>query len=116
MEQIDFRLLIGALAVLLAGATKGISGIGLPVVATNVSGLPEFLEDGRTGLSVSPKDPLAFADAMEKLLKDEALRRAVSQAARKRIEQNFNNKTLIRDLARIYSQMIPDLEISPDKI
>ena len=36
MEQIDYRLLIGALAVLLAGATKGISGIGLPVVATPI--------------------------------------------------------------------------------
>ncbi len=36
MEQIDYRLLIGVLAVLLAGATKGISGIGLPVVATPI--------------------------------------------------------------------------------
>ncbi len=36
MDQIDYRLLIGALAVLLAGATKGISGIGLPVVATPI--------------------------------------------------------------------------------
>ena len=36
MDQIDFRLLIGILAVLLAGATKGISGIGLPVVATPI--------------------------------------------------------------------------------
>ncbi len=36
MDQIDFRLLIGALAILLAGATKGISGIGLPVVATPI--------------------------------------------------------------------------------
>jgi len=36
MDQIDFRLLIGALAVLLAAATKGISGIGLLVVATPI--------------------------------------------------------------------------------
>ncbi len=36
MDQVDFRLLIGALAVLLAGATKGISGLGLPIVATPI--------------------------------------------------------------------------------
>ncbi|MEE8161095.1 MAG: sulfite exporter TauE/SafE family protein, partial [Acidobacteriota bacterium] len=36
MDEVDFRLLIAVLAVLLAAATKGISGIGLPVVATPI--------------------------------------------------------------------------------
>jgi len=81
----------------------------LPVVATDVSGLPEFLEDGVTGLMVSPGDPLKFADAMERLLTDQDLRAKVKKEARKRVEMNFNNKKLVRKLAGIYETMIPEI-------
>ncbi|NOX35272.1 MAG: glycosyltransferase family 4 protein [Deltaproteobacteria bacterium] len=90
--------------------------MNLPVVATNVSGLPEFLEDGVTGKVVPPKDPLAFADAIETLLKDVNLRKKVRFEARKRITGDFNNQKLVNDLARIYSNMIPGLGVSPDQV
>ena len=85
--------------------------MNLPVVATNVSGIPEFLEDRVTGLMVEQKDPMALANAMETLLKDNNLRQEVTLEAKKRITRDFNNKKLIIDLAGIYSKMITGLEL-----
>ncbi len=81
----------------------------LPVVATNVSGLPEFLEDRVSGMMVPPKDSQALANAMETMLKDDKLRKKVTLEARNRITRNFNNKALVQDLAQIYCNMIPAL-------
>ncbi|MGZ5495912.1 MAG: glycosyltransferase family 4 protein [Candidatus Aminicenantales bacterium] len=47
---------------------------GLPVVATAVGGIPEFVEDGVNGLLVPPRAPLALSGALEKLCKDARLR------------------------------------------
>ncbi len=86
----------------------------LPVVATNVSGIPEFLEDNETGKMVVPKNPEALADAILALLEDESLRQKVTTEARKRIEKDFNNQVLIKDLSQIYLDNIPDLPPSAD--
>ncbi len=88
----------------------------VPVVATTVSGLPEFLSNGRTGLSVEPDQPDDLADAMLTLLTDTVLREKVSQLARLEIEHRFDNKKLIPELARIYAQTIPALDIEPESI
>ena len=81
----------------------------LPVVATNVSGLPEFLEDRISGMMVPPKDYKALAFAMETILKDDKLRKKVTLEARNRIIKSFNNKILVKDLAQVYCDMIPEL-------
>ena len=83
--------------------------MNLPVVATQVSGIPEFLEDRVSGMMVQEKDALALADAMETILTDEALRKKVTLEARTRITKDFNNKILIKDLADIYRDRIPGL-------
>ncbi len=83
--------------------------MNLPVVATDVSGLPEFLEDGVTGRMVPPRNPAKLANAMEGLLMDEALRKRVTREARKRVERDFDNKKLVRELARRYKAMIPEI-------
>ncbi|MCF6247776.1 MAG: glycosyltransferase [Desulfobacula sp.] len=87
--------------------------MNLPVVATNVSGIPEFLEDRISGMMVQQNDPVAMADAMEIILADEDLRRKVTTNARNRIAKDFNNQVLIHDLAGIYRDMIPGLRIDP---
>ena len=88
--------------------------MNMPVVATDVSGIPEFLEDGVTGKMVAQNDPPALAHAMELLLTNEELRKKVIPEARKRIVREFNNTELIRDLAQIYCDRIPGLMACPD--
>ena len=62
---------------------------GVPVVSADMSGIPELIEDGRTGLLVEPEDPSALADAVERLLRDPLLRRTLAAAARRKIEAGF---------------------------
>jgi len=54
---------------------------GVPVVATAVGGIPEQIEDGRTGFLVPLANPEAMANAIERLLSDETLRRGFSSQA-----------------------------------
>ena len=63
---------------------------GLPVVASDVGGVPELVVDGVTGLLVPPGDPAALAAALERLLADAALRRRLGAAGRERAEERFD--------------------------
>ncbi len=63
---------------------------GVPVVASNISGIPELVEDGRSGLLVPPRDPQALADAFNCLRTDPALRQRLGQAGRERVMQRFD--------------------------
>jgi glycosyltransferase involved in cell wall biosynthesis len=55
---------------------------GLPVVAQAIDGVPAVVRDGRTGMLTPPGNLVAFADALAKLLGDQATRRSMSEAAR----------------------------------
>lgn len=88
--------------------------MGVPVVATAISAIPELVETEKTGLLVQPGQPKQLAEAMIRLLTDSALRTRVISAARQRVMQDFDNKVLIRKVADIYRNKIPafqDLEI-----
>ncbi len=63
---------------------------GVPVVASRISGIPELIEDGETGLLVDPRDVEGFAKALERLFRDERLRRRLGAAGRAKIEQEFD--------------------------
>jgi glycosyltransferase involved in cell wall biosynthesis len=62
---------------------------GLPLLATRLSGIPELVEDGRTGLLVEPGDPEALADRMVRLIEDPDLRQALGVAAASRVRSRF---------------------------
>jgi glycosyltransferase involved in cell wall biosynthesis len=64
--------------------------LGTPCVSTDVTGIPEVLHDGETGLMVSQHDPDALASAIERLLVDPALRVRLSTRARRLIETEFD--------------------------
>ncbi len=80
--------------------------IGVPVVATNISAIPELVENGKTGLLVPSGQPDKMARAMARLLTDGDLRERVITAARKLVETKFDNKALTLDLANIHRREI----------
>ncbi|WP_081211286.1 glycosyltransferase family 4 protein [Salegentibacter sediminis] len=61
--------------------------LGLPVVSTNVGGLPYLLEEGETGLLVPPGDFLAMLNAIKNLLDSPELAEKLSQTAREQVEK-----------------------------
>ena len=74
---------------------------GRPVVATNRGGPPEFVDDGETGLLVDPFDTAALAGAVDRLLSDPELRRALGAAGRARVA-GFDWPTIAGEYRRRY--------------
>src|SRR5205085_4827138 len=71
---------------------------GTPVVATAVGCLPEYVQDGVTGLVVAPRDSTQLADAIQTLLADDELWRKTSESALERARTVFSNDVLIASL------------------
>jgi colanic acid/amylovoran biosynthesis glycosyltransferase len=75
--------------------------LGTPCISTDVTGIPEVLHNGQTGLMVPQRDAAALADALERLLSDYELGRLLSGKARVLIESKFDihkNASILRDL------------------
>ena len=75
--------------------------MGVPVVSTAISGIPEMIDDGVHGLLVEPRDPAGLADALRRVLTDERLHAALAGAARERICERFDSRrttVALRDL------------------
>jgi colanic acid/amylovoran biosynthesis glycosyltransferase len=77
--------------------------VGVPVVSTPVAGIPELIEDGRTGVLVPERDPGALATAIERLLDDPDQRRQLAAQARQRVLRDFDRSKNIHDLVRIFA-------------
>jgi glycosyltransferase involved in cell wall biosynthesis len=76
--------------------------VGLPVVATRVSAIPELVEDGVTGTLVEPDNPRAMAEAIGGLLRRPAEARSLVERARARVEQDFDNKQCVMRLHSLF--------------
>ncbi len=87
--------------------------MGVPVVATRISAIPELVENGKTGLLVDPGNPESLADAMIKALTDTDLRQEMITAARDRVIRDFNNRNLINDLAVLHTRALRENSASP---
>ncbi len=82
------------------------SASGLPVVATNVYGIPDVVRDGETGLLVPPKDPGALAKAIGRLVEDALLRRKLGAAGRTYVANHYDWTENARQMASIYERML----------
>lgn len=77
---------------------------GLPVISSAAGGAGEAVIDGQTGLIVDPADARALADAVERLARDEELRRQLGAAGRAWVEENFSSEINIRRLAAAFKR------------
>ena len=73
--------------------------MGVPVVATRVSAIPELVQHRKTGLLVPPEDPEAMTQAVLELSGDPELKKRIVTRARERVLRDFDNQVLIRRLA-----------------
>ena len=64
--------------------------LGTPCVSTGVTGIPEIIRDGETGLLVPQHDPEALAAALERLLTSPRLAAGLAANARRLIEEEFD--------------------------
>lgn len=87
----------------------------MPVVATDVCGIREVVEDGVTGLLVPQRDPAALADAVRRMLSDRQAAQRMAEAGRERVLRMFDSETTIRQLAELYADQYDDWKASrPD--
>lgn len=72
--------------------------VNTPVIATRVGGTPEIIEDGINGILIEPKNQIQLKKAIERVLKDEDLRKELVKNARERLKrfswENLVNKTM----------------------
>jgi hypothetical protein len=79
---------------------------GRPVVATNVGGTAEAVDDGVTGYLVGAEDPVGLADLTQRLVRDTALRRRFGEAARRRAERDFSAERMVAQLCALYDELL----------
>jgi glycosyltransferase involved in cell wall biosynthesis len=77
-----------------------------PVVASNVGGIPEMIEDGVTGLLVPPHDPVALAAAITRLLRDHPLADTLGRAGHDLVHDRFCVELMARAVETIYDEAV----------
>ena len=78
---------------------------GKPVIASNIGGLPDIVEDGITGVLVPPGDVGAICDAVASLLSDAEKREQMGNAARQRA-RHFSAARLVDRMERVYESVL----------
>lgn len=105
MRGSDVVLLPSVLGENLPTVLMEAGGCARPVVASDVGGIADIVVDGETGLLTRPGDPGSIADALSRLLDDEALRERLGTAGRRRMEQLFDARIWARNLVDLYREV-----------
>lgn len=82
---------------------------GVPVIATQVGGIPELIENGETGLLIPPRDPLAIEEAILRLLDNPVLRERLVKNAKKIVSEHFRQERMIEETQKIYLRLLNSL-------
>jgi glycosyltransferase involved in cell wall biosynthesis len=78
------------------------------VVATAVGGVPDVVDDGRTGILVEPGNAAALAAALGHLARDPTERLRLGAAARREVERRFSPERLVDDIDRLYREALAE--------
>ena len=82
------------------------AAFGVPVVATDIRGCRQAVDDGVTGLLVPPRDPEALAVGIEKLVTDAELRRLMGAAGRAKAIAEFDQRRCVDITATTYERLL----------
>jgi len=74
----------------------------IPVIASRITGIPELIEDGRSGFLIDPKDADDLVVKIERLLKDEPLRAQFTENGYRKVEKEFDLKTEVAKLSDVW--------------
>lgn len=77
----------------------------VPVVAYAVGGIPEVIDDGKTGILVHKRDPKLLAKAVRDLLDDDSKRKEIALNARKKAEEMFDIREIVNQYVYLYKQV-----------
>lgn len=109
------EILAGMAVSVLPSLSEGLSNVilesmaaGVPVVATNVGGNAEAVEDGVTGFVVPTGAPGEVARHVELILSDVALARRQGHAGRRRVAEHFSIEAAVRQTDRLYASLLRD--------
>ena len=81
--------------------------LGTPVISTNCGGMEELITHGKEGWIVPTRDPLALAEQIEAFAKlDEKEIEPIRQAARLKVEANFDEAQMVAGMERLYRQVL----------
>ena len=78
----------------------------LPTIATSVGGIPEVLDDGRTGYLVPSGDASALAQRIVTLLDNSVERQTMGRSARERVRRDFSFKTMSRRYDELFQKLV----------
>lgn len=87
---------------------------GKPVVASRLSGIPELVTDGETGLLVAPGDAEALAEAVARLLREPGLAAQLAESGRRRVEEEFRLETTVAELLALLDRKSAGSALDPE--
>jgi L-malate glycosyltransferase len=113
-ERHDVPQILAALDVfVLASQMEGVPmtileamAAGLPVVATDVGGIPQVVTHGQTGLMVPPSSPQELAQAILEVVRNPKKAQRLARAGRRRIEESFSVGTMASRYERLYRDLV----------
>ena len=85
---------------------KEAAACAVPVVGTLHGGIPEIIDDGETGFLVPERDDAALGDRLCRLLADPGLRARMGDAARAKMEREYDNRERVRALESLYDEVV----------
>ena len=83
---------------------------GLPLIASDVRGIHNMVQDGVTGILVPSKDAVAMCRAMQLLIQHTAKKNELAAAARLHAEKKFSNENMIAGYSKLFTELLKDSE------
>jgi len=79
--------------------------VGLPVIATNVGGIPEIITNGVNGILVPPENPQALAEAIGDLIEHPDKRKALAEKGQQHVAATFTDDVMVKKYMEVYTNL-----------